>query len=402
MLHTLAALACMSAPALAPWTHPHCGCDAELSRIAALVGQDPPQLDPGHKRDLDRDVELGKKYAAYVDENMKASEKADYVERVQRIGAEMAKISNAHQPKVSWGDRRHNVFDYQFKVLAGEDINAFSLPGGFIYVYEGLVDYTESDHELAGVLAHEVAHASLRHLATLEREQRRFNLLTLPAVLVMILTQGKAGAEFVALGQLVGTAAGSGWSQNAENAADYAGLQYIMRSDYNPVGLLTFMERLVHDDRNRPHVDWGIFRTHPPSKERAENITKHLLAADVAIRRSEVTNTYRAKAKGAEKGSGIDVWFNSRRIFTFSGADAQRRADEAASRLNAFFDEVPDLFEVRGQSDGKVTGRRRVLIEVTPEDAEAAGIPVAELATQTEQNIKGALFMLGYRVWSRR
>jgi len=363
---------------------------------------DKPRPDP-HAEELSRDAEIGKRYAAEVEKEFKVSKNAQYQERVRRIGQELAEIANSIQPRVRWGDPRKNTFQYTFKVLEGKDVNAFSLPGGYIYVYEGLIEYAESDDELAGVLAHEIAHAAFRHLATLQKEQSKLQAITLPMILVAIFSGGQASGDVLMLGQLVGLAAGSGWSQQAEEAADDGGLQYMLRSRYNPVGMLTFMERLAVDERNRPKIDWGIYRTHPPSRDRAIELANQIRAAGIPIERSKVTTTFRAIAQPSPKNEGVlEVRFNAARLVSFAGPDAPERAARACERLNVFFDKVPELFQVAARDDGRVVGLGKELFRITPEDAAATGQTVPEAALAAAQAIKRSLYFLSYRIWDMR
>lgn len=356
-----------------------------------------------HQDDLAADLAMGKNYADQVLKEEKLSKNKEYIERVNRVGNDLAAIARVHQVEATWGDKRLNPFPYVFHVIEGDDVNAFSLPGGYIFVYEGFMKYIESDDELAGVMAHEIAHASFRHVATLQKESQKLQTVSLPLLLVALLSGGQAGGDALILNQLVGAAIGSGWSLNAEQSADYGGFQYLLQSKYNPVGLLTFMERLARDERSNPArlVDWGIFRTHPPSRERAESLTDLLDAHQIPIRRSAVTETFRCKVVPAEAG-GVDVLFGGRKLHTFGGDSALQRADTAADKLNAFFDQVPELFEVRALSDGVIEGKRRFLFRITAEDAALAGVTTMELAEKVENTVKRSLYMLAYRVWDGR
>jgi predicted Zn-dependent protease len=376
-----------------------------VARIVAVAWQqadNPPVLDPKHEANVQNDKELGKKYSAEVDKELKASADADGLKRVQRIGGEMAEIANRTLTKTLWGDKRFSPFDYQFKLVEGKDVNAFSLPGGYIYVYDGLLKYVESDDELAGVLAHEIGHAALRHVATLQREQSKLNAIQLPLILVAILAGGSSGAAgALGLGSLVGTAVGNGWSVKAEQAADYAGFQYIAQSKYNPTGMLTMMERLARDERGGPNIDWGIYRTHPPSRERAAALETDISRAGIPFQRSAVTTSYRATMRPGEN-LNVDVLFGGRRIVSLSGTDAIQRADELVPRLNTFMDSEPDLFDLEIDVDGTVFARRRALFQISPLDAEAAKRPLADYQKEVMKNLKTAIYGLAYRVWDTR
>jgi hypothetical protein len=374
---------------------------ARVDRQDPVATDDPEaqKREARHQADLKSDAELGAKYAAEIakDPKMKVSTNAEMIARLQRIGAEIAQIANTTPVEVTWGDSRLNPFSYQFTVLQGDDVNAFSIPGGYIYFYEGLIKYAESDDELAGVVAHEIAHASFRHVATLRREASKLDVIQIPLILVAILTGGAAAQGALLGGTLVGTALTSGWSVKAEQAADYGGFQYMRKSRYNPVGLLTFMERLAYDDRNKAQFDWGIFQTHPPSRERAQVLVRRLGDAGIPIRRSLVTQSFRTQIKPGDDGT-VEITLASVKIFSFAGTDALLRADEAAANLDAFFDRLPKMFEV-GVDGKSLTGRGKVLFTVTDEEAALAKQPIADLVEEAARRLKRVAYDLSYRTW---
>lgn len=381
---------------------------AEVREIVLRVDrQDPVAADDPeaqkrearHQADLKADAEMGAKYAAEIekDPKMKVSTNAEMIARLQRIGAELSQIANTTPVEVTWGDSRLNPFAYQFKVLQGDEINAFSIPGGYIYFYEGLIKYAESDDELAGVVAHEIAHASFRHVATLRREASKLDVIQIPLILIAILSGGAAAQGALLGGTLLGTALTSGWSVKAEQAADYGGFQYMRKSRYNALGLLTFMERLAYDDRNKAQFDWGIFQTHPPSRERAQVLVRRLNEAGIPIRRSQVTQSFKTQIKPGDDGS-VELSFASVKVCAFAGSDALIRADEAAANLDAFFDGLPKMFEVT--IDGSsLLGRGKVLFTVTEEEAALAKQPIADIAEEAARRLKRVAYDLSYRTW---
>ena len=388
-------------------THAPTALSPKAARIEAIVARawdEAEQDKKRHEEDLKNDREMGKKYTVQVEKEMKVSEDKELTEKVQRIGGELAQIANANPVQVTWGDKRLNPFDYQFKVVQDKDINAFSLPGGYIYVYDGLLKFAESDDEVAGVLAHEIAHASFRHVATLQREQSKLQAIQIPLILIAIFTGGaSAGGAALQAGSLVGTAVGSGWSVKAEQSADYGGLQYMLKSKYDPTGMLTFMERLTISERRKPLAfDLGIFLTHPPSRERAESITKYMKDAEVPIRRSRVAPSCRVDVKPHEDGTVQLTFGGTRPIVAFAGTDALSRADRTAQRINSFFDSEPELYELKAQTEGQIVGGRQVLIELTHDDATAAKASVLQLTEQTTLNMKRVMGSLSYRVWNSR
>lgn len=379
-----------------------CAHGAPSGRVGQLVEvawqkADDVKIDAERQKDLDRDTELGRNYSKEIDKELKPSEDEAAIKRVKTIGAEMAAIANSMHAEATWGDKRPSKFNYEFKVVKGDDVNAFSLPGGIIYVYEGLVKYAESDDELAGVMGHEISHAAFRHVWALQRQSEKLNILTLLTVLIAAATKSKDASNAAIGSQLAAQSIASGWSQDAERSSDYGGLQFMVRSKYDATGCVTFMERLARDERAKGNIDWGIFRTHPPSKERVQNIISYMEKLNLPVRRSAVTNSFRTIIKPGDEGK-VEAWFNGRRIYTFAGTDAIKRADAAAVKLNKFYDQVPQMLDVTSGS-GAVLFKQKVLLEIEKDDAAAQKLSVQELTDQATKSIKGSLFSLAYRVW---
>jgi len=364
--------------------------------IAQTPAVDPiPPADAKHQRDLESDEKMGAEYSAQVEKELKLSQDKESLERINRIGGKLAEVANRTLVRVSWGDSRLNPFHYKFKLVEGKDVNAFSLPGGTIYVYEGLVKFIESDDELAGVLAHEIAHASLRHIATLRREASKLEAITIPLILIGVLTGNAAIAQGTSL---FNQAQGSGWSVKAEKAADLAAFDYMRDSGFNQVGLLTMMERLAYDERNRPKIDWGIFQTHPPSAQRAEALRDLFAEAKIPVLRSRVSTSMRAMLKDEADGS-VTLSYLGRTIFVFRGEEAAQRAQTAAQNINACFDEVPKIYEVTGFDSDGIEYKNEVLLQVTEADTATTGKSVSALQDQALKAIKAAIYEIRYRVW---
>ncbi len=350
--------------------------------------------------DIAKDKAAGKEYSDYYDKKYPASRNTAAYDKIRQIGEELALIANSNPTQTTWGDRRHAQFEYKFKLVQDKDINAFSLPGGYIYVFEGLVDFAQSDDEIAAVLAHEICHASQRHLATLQAESNKASNLTIPFVLAAVLTGGTAG---LAAGAITGAMATqgmmSGWSQRAEESADFGGFQLIEMSRFNPTGMLTFMERLRM--KETINFDPGIYRTHPPSKFRAEKIDGFMRKSGIPIRRSLVTTQFRASWRELEDGA-VAVFFGPRKLFTFApGPDAVGRGNDTVKGLNEFYDSVPEMFEITTGSGGVIYGRSRVVVQLSEADAAYAKVPIDRLQTLVSNNMRRSAESLGYHVWER-
>lgn len=359
------------------------------SDVAKIVRE----VDEKHKKEIEDDIKIGREASDRVRKEIPLSENVEYVQKILKIGDSLSAVANRTLVQVTWGDSRLSPFNYEFQVLKGDDVNAFSLPGGFIYIYEGVLKFSESDDEVAGVVAHEIAHASLRHIATLRREQSKFDLVNIPLILAAILSGSSDSGKILTGTQLLNQAVMSGWSVKAEEAADYAGLQYMLASDYRPVGMLTFMERLAFRDRGSPNYDFGIYQTHPPSSERARSLIRRLKQYNIPIKRSEVTKSLKSQVLPADDGA-VQLKFGKTLLYTFGGTDALVRADQAAAAMDQFFDTVPALYEAELR-DERLIGGGKTLFEALPADGnDTAGRMTAALAA-----LKKILFDLNYRLW---
>lgn len=366
------------------------------SAIVALREEPTDGMDPNHAADIQRDIELGDQYAEEIKKELEFSENQQAIDRVTSIGNALGEVARQRQVSVLWGDARLNPFPYRFHVLAGKDVNAFSIPGGNIYIYEGLVEFAETDHELAGVIAHEISHAAFRHVAELQRRRSQFDLVTIPLILAALLTRSSEASAAMYASMLASQAFTSGWSVEAETSADYGALQYMIGSQWDPAGLLTFMERLAFKEGPSGRADLGIYRTHPPTVERAQFIIRTLRERGVPIRRSMTTTTFRASAVPAEDGS-VAVYFGEFLVFTFGGDAAPARAATAVERLNLFFDGTPLAFKIR-RGDGIIYAGFEELFEILPEDL-VDGQELDAAANSTVTVLKQAAYNYSFRTW---
>lgn len=305
----------------------------------------------------DDEVKLGRDNVEELEKQTKLITDAAVVERVNRIGQELADIANRYPTKPQWGIADNKKFKYTFKVVDDKDVNAFSLPGGFIYVNKGCIDYCRSDHELAGVLAHEITHAAHHHMVKLLREQKKINNVLLPVLAAALIAGrgGLAGAQnlFMAT-QLYTVAKINTYGIEAEKDADYNGLMILTHSHYNPVGLYSFMRRLATDERSHPEVELGIYRTHPPGPERATSAKTLLDELKIPIVLSQVDPTMLPTVTPAKSGEGGRAFAEIKmrgvtlcRIVADEGLSADERAGRLAKRLSGFMDSRLQPYEIR-------------------------------------------------------
>jgi Zn-dependent protease with chaperone function len=376
---------------------------AYMALAGCLVAQEHAPEQPALTARDQQEVEFGKKVVAEIEKHYKFITDAELVERVDRIGQTLAEISRQTPTVARYGESGPAPFQYTFRIIDEKDVNAFSVPGGFIFVNKGLLEFVSSDDELAAVLAHEIAHAAHRHVMKLIRDDARVQQsVLLPALLVGVFgrlpSQDFAGLMTGA--QLYRIARVSSFSQEAEIDADLTALEYMRRSPYNPAGLLVFMERLAAEERKRPQIDWGIFRTHPITRDRVETLRRALQEHGIPIRRREVSPALAVHAlmEDKEQPDGLyTVQFEKIRVFTPAAhaelGTSRARAERIAHMLNTLLDDGVQLFEVQLSADGRaVLVRGQEVVRVMDEDAQLAGKPAGAVAAATREAIRRLLW----------
>lgn len=195
-----------------------------------------------------QEVEIGKEASQDIEKEYKINKDPELNAMVDQIGQALAKCSD------------RTDITYTFKILELKDVNAVSLPGGWVYIYKGLIDETkDKPDQLAGVIAHEIGHVAARHHADMIGRQ------IYAALLVGTLTKGDiqdVASVFAGITLLR-------WSRKHEYEADKLGIDYMYRcKQYDPQGLINFFNSLLKMEKNKPSEFEQIFRTHPVTEER--------------------------------------------------------------------------------------------------------------------------------------
>lgn len=213
----------------------------------------------GNWYSLENEVQMGSEYSKAIEGSAKWIEDPTVVEYVNRIGQNLGRNSDAMVP-------------FTIKVIDSEEINAFALPGGFLYVTSGLVLSTQDEAELAGVMAHEIAHVAAHHAS---RQMTRSNMFTL-ASLPLIFVGGGLG---VALREAAGLAVPLGmtkFSRGFEAEADYLGVEYLYKAGYDPQAFISFFERLQTGEKQNPGLIAKAFSTHPQTADRVKKTQREI------------------------------------------------------------------------------------------------------------------------------
>ena len=206
----------------------------------------------------DKEVQMGKSISRQVAEAYKFTEDPLIQKRVQDIGKKIAAVC----------DRKE--IDYHFEVIEDKEVNAFALPGGYIYVNSGLVEKVKNDDELAGVLAHEVGHVVARHII---KKLQASQLYTLGRILV---AQAPSSGEVGAAADEAFTQIMLGYSREDEFLADQLGARYAKRAGYDPYGMLNFLETLQEVNRRKPLGPPIYYKTHPYVPDRIRVVKQEL------------------------------------------------------------------------------------------------------------------------------
>lgn len=355
-----------------------------LTGFASGVGvAQPPAEDP--------EIKIGREaHEEMLKSGMKLISDPKLVDRVNAIGVRLAAVANKTVIPATYGTENRTPYTYRFHVVDDKDVNAFALPGGWLYVNKGLLEYVQSDDELAGVLAHEVIHAAHHHILKLQKEQDKLNTQLAIGAIAAILAKVPASdtGNLVTGLQLVALQKVNGYSQQAERDADGAGFELTRLAGFNPVGALTFMERLARDQRNRPEVDLGIFRTHPPEKQRVAALKGKLDAASITINRRQTTNQLRVSVLPAKNQTVIqELQLDGRVVLSSTDKDY---LNQVATTLNKLLDSPTELFDVT-RNGSTVLIRGTILFTVRSNDVKLGQNPES-IADKAKDAIRAALF----------
>jgi len=200
---------------------------------------------------VEKEIGLGRQMAEEVQRQAKLLDDPAIAGYVNRLVQNVASHSDSKIP-------------FSIRVVDSDEVNAFALPGGFMFVNTGLIVHAENEAELAGVLAHEIAHVAARHATRQATRGRLINFGTIP----LIFAGGWAGyalREAVTLAVPVGFMK---FSRNMETEADLLGLQYMYKAGYDPTEFINFFERIETLEKKKPGAVSKLFSSHPMTGDR--------------------------------------------------------------------------------------------------------------------------------------
>ncbi|MGQ0540694.1 MAG: M48 family metallopeptidase, partial [Blastocatellia bacterium] len=202
----------------------------------------------------EKEIALGRQLALEVEQQAKLVEDPIVTEYINRVGQNVVLHSDAKIP-------------FTIKVIDSDEVNAFALPGGFFFVNKGLILAADNEAELAGVMAHEIAHVAARHAMENQGKLQAINYGLLATIIfgggiASTIAQNAGG-----FGQLLSFLK---FSRNAENEADMLGVQYLYAAGYDPTAMSTMFEKLNSKNKKKPGTLAKIFASHPQSIDRRD------------------------------------------------------------------------------------------------------------------------------------
>jgi predicted Zn-dependent protease len=208
---------------------------------------------------LEKEIRLGKELAQEIERQAKIVDDPVIAEYVNRIGQNLVRNSDAKVP-------------FTIKVIDSEEVNAFALPGGFFFVHSGLIMKAETESELAGVMAHEIAHVAARHGTRQASRATIANYASIP----LIFMGGWTGYGIRQAASVLIPVSFLRFSRGFEAEADLLGLEYMYKTGYDPTAFVDFFEKIQTLEKRKPGTMSKVFSSHPMTDDRIKTSQKNI------------------------------------------------------------------------------------------------------------------------------
>ncbi len=257
--------------------------------IAAIIIFPPAIFSAEPDPDLAKEVEIGRRAMKQIEEKWPLTSDPAITSKLEMI---LRKLEPFMSRRIDW----------EIRLVKTDALNAFCLPGGFIFFTTGIVDALKTDSELAAVMAHEMIHADRKHSLRMAADTSK---VTLGALAVMILSGGAAAP--IILAQVAQVAITSSYTMELEAEADRLGLDALIKSGYSPTGMITLFEHFMAEEYKQPLVDYGVYMNHPDTPKRLDAAVKTLHERHIPIERKYSLGLLRTEIHdGAEISLRID------------------------------------------------------------------------------------------------
>jgi predicted Zn-dependent protease len=208
---------------------------------------------------LGQELALGKQLAIEVEKQAKIIDDPIVAEYINRLGQNLGRNSDV-------------TFQLSFELIESDEINAFTLPGGYVFINTGMLRLSANEAELAAAISHEIGHAAARHATRQASRNQLLGMSTLPLAIF-------GGIGGLAARQAINLAAPMAFmkfSREFETEADLLGIQYLWKAGYDPTAAVDLFEALESTEKRRPGSVGKLFRTHPLTQDRIEKTQKNI------------------------------------------------------------------------------------------------------------------------------
>ncbi len=224
-----------------------------------------------------QEVEMGAQYSQQINAQLPIVGDAEINRYINVLGDSIARLTG-----------RDDIADWHFYIVDSKEVNAFAVPGGYVYVNRGLIERTQRMDQLAGVLGHEIGHVVRRHSIKQMQQQQGANIgVTLACVLTSV-CNSQAGQAAIQVG---GTAIFARFSRQDETEADEEGIKNVVRAGISPNGIPEMFQILINERTSNPSSVEGWFATHPMEEDRIAATRALIAQYDPAILRSLATDS---------------------------------------------------------------------------------------------------------------